>query len=47
MKTKIWFRSICIINLIGIIIGTCNNNIISIVSNGFMATIMAILSNDC
>lgn len=40
------FKILCIINLIGMIIGMFRGNIISVVGNGFSSTVMAILSND-
>lgn len=44
MKTL--FKILCVINLIGMIIGMFRGNIITVVGNGFSATVMAILSND-
>lgn len=43
---KIFLRIICIINLIGMFVGLKTGNMFYVVSNGFCATIMAILSND-
>lgn len=43
---KIFLRIICVMGLIGMIIGLITGRMISVVSNGFCATIMAILSND-
>ncbi|MDU6995926.1 MAG: hypothetical protein E6356_13785 [Terrisporobacter othiniensis] len=46
IDTKAFLRIICLIDILGIVLGSLTNNLQLIVSCGFYGVIMAILSND-